>query len=479
MSVIRPSAVSYTGEVKQSEVLAGLSYALDLTEGQRPGHAVRSCLIGMRIAGQLRLSSAQRSALFYALLMKDLGCSSNSARFAALFGHNDHDIKADIKNIDWTRALDSFKFVLRNAAPGHFFLKRTWRLLAIMMRGPEGAREVVRTRCERGADIASMLGLAEESVHAIRALDEHWNGGGQPYEKKGTDIPLLARILNLSQTIEVFYSTHGLQAAYDMAAARRGTWFEPALVDAFYGIRQDDPFWHQLPVNSDVHALAALEPEDRVITVNEERLDLFATAFARVIDAKSPWTYAHSNGVANTAVAMGYRLGLKSREIKTLRRSALLHDLGKLGVSNLILDKPGKLTADEFKVMQTHTANTAAILSRVPCFAPLAAEAAAHHERLDGRGYHFGLSAAQISLTTRILAVADICDALRASRPYRAGLPVERVLDIIGREAGVSLDEEAVDALRSVLLDEAVDQPLAVPAARLVASLEEDYRQAA
>src|SRR6185295_11078115 len=164
-----------TQEVRLSEVLAGLSYALDLTEGQRPGHAVRSCLIGMGIGAVLNLPADQRASLFYALLMKDLGCSSNAARFAALFGSDDHDIKADVSRIDWTRALESFLFVARNSAPGHFFLKRTWRMLGIMARGPEGAREVVLTRCERGADIARTLNFTPDTVDAIRALDEHWD----------------------------------------------------------------------------------------------------------------------------------------------------------------------------------------------------------------------------------------------------------------------------------------------------------------
>jgi putative nucleotidyltransferase with HDIG domain len=411
--------------------------------------------------------------------MKDLGCSSNSARFAALFGHNDHDIKADIKNIDWTRALESFKFVVRNVAPGQFFLKRTWKLLALMSRGPEGPREMVRTRCERGADIATMLGLADESVQAIRALDEHWDGMGQPYAKKGEEIPLLARILNLAQTFEVFFTTGGVDDAYDMAATRRGTWFDPETVDALFSISRSDPFWYAVAQTSNLAALAQLEPRDNILTVDEDRLDTFAAAFARVIDAKSPWTFSHSRGVADTAVALAQRLGFTAAQIRVLRRSALLHDLGKLGISNLILDKPEKLTNDEYKAMQKHTEYTAAILARVPCFAAFAAEAAAHHEKLDGRGYHFGLTGPQISLTTRILAVADICDALRASRPYRAGLSNDRVLDIIGREAGTALDEEVVNALRSVLNDASVSDPVEVPAARLDGSLEEDYKQAA
>jgi HD-GYP domain-containing protein (c-di-GMP phosphodiesterase class II) len=162
-----------------------------------------------------------------------------------------------------------------------------------------------------------------------------------------------------------------------------------------------------------------------------------------------------------------------------LRRAALLHDLGKLGVSNPILDKPGKLTSEEYGVMQTHTGHTAQILARVPCFASFAFEAAAHHERLDGRGYHLGLTSHEISLSTRILAVSDISDALLSSRPYRVGLSTERALDIIERESGIAFDPEVVHALRSVLMDSSVDHTSLLPAARLVVALEEDYRQAA
>jgi HD-GYP domain-containing protein (c-di-GMP phosphodiesterase class II) len=465
--------------VRQGEVLAGLSYALDLTEGQRPGHAVRSCLIGMRIAEALQLSREDRAALFDALLMKDLGCSSNSARFAALFGANDHDLKVDLTRIDWSKALESFRFVARNAAPGQFLLKRTWRLLAIMARGPAGAREVVQTRCERGADIARMLGLADATVHAIRALDEHWDGQGQPYSKRGEEIPLLARILGLAQTVEVFFTTYGVLSAYDMAAARRGTWFDPRVVDALFSIRADGPFWRDLGGDDDMQKLHAFEPEGDSVVATEERLDTIAEAFARVIDAKSPWTYQHSTGVAETAVAMGQRLGFSPYALRVLRRTALLHDLGKLGVSNLILDKPAKLTDEEFRTMQRHPEHTGQILARVSCFSHLAEDAAAHHERLDGRGYHRGLDRTQLSLATRVLAVADIADALRSSRPYRAGLPDERVIDIMRREMSSALDPNCVAALESVLIDSASPEPLAVPAARIVTSLAEDYAQAA
>lgn len=466
-------------DVRLSEVLGGLSYALDLTEGQRPGHAARSCLVGMRIAEAIGLDPRERSSLFYALLMKDLGCSSNAARFAALFGAPDQEVKFNLKYVDWSQAFIALRFMASQVAPGKFAVERLWRLLALLSKGPDGPRELARTRCEQGADIASMLGLGAKASAAIRALDEHWDGGGQPYGTRGQNIPVLGRILGLAQTVEVFWSSYGADSAYDMAAARRGTWFDPEMVDALFAFRGDTSFWRELATDDLVAALRAHEPADQVAVATDERLDLVAEAFARVIDAKSPWTYQHSNGVAELAVAMGRRFAMPAEELRQLRRAALLHDVGKLGVSSLILDKPGKLTDEELQAMRRHPAHTHAILDRVSCFRPLAEAAASHHERLDGRGYHRGHATDRLDRHARILAAADICDALRASRPYRDGLPTERILDIMGRDAGTGIDRECYLAVQAILLEsEPVKVPQA-PAARVDRSLEEDYTQAA
>src|SRR5262245_12021947 len=149
------TTVATAMRVRASEVLGALSYALDLTEGQRPGHAVRTCSIGMRLADAIGLSAAERTALFHALLMKDLGCSSNAARFAALFAADDHDVKAAIKTIDWPRAIESFRLVAAQVAPGRAWPRRVWQALSVLVAGREGAREMVRTRCDRGAEIAT------------------------------------------------------------------------------------------------------------------------------------------------------------------------------------------------------------------------------------------------------------------------------------------------------------------------------------
>lgn len=474
---VRPTGFT---NVRLSEVLAGLSFALDLTEGQRPGHAIRSCAIGMRLADEIGLPPSLRSPLFYALLMKDLGCSSNAARFAALFGAADQDVKASLKLINWTSALESYRFAARSVAPGAFWLRRSWRLLAVLARGPAGARAVARTRCERGADISRMLGFSPHTVEAIRALDEHWDGHGQPYSLKREQIPLLGRVLGLAQTVEIFWSTTGRDAACDMAADRRGTWFDPSLVRALQSMRADAAFWDKLGRGHTLQDIGAFEPPDQVIVADDARLDLVAEAFARVVDAKSPWTYTHSTGVARMATDIGHQLGFVAADVRQLRRAALLHDLGKLGVSNLILDKPGRLTDEEFGAMRRHTDLTQAILNRVGCFRPFAAEAAAHHERLDGKGYHRGLRSKELPMAARVLCVADIADALLTSRPYRAGLPVERALKIMRRDVGTAIDPDCYAALRVVLAHQAAaDEQAAVPAVSVVPALAEDYTQAA
>ena len=232
-----------------------------------------------------------------------------------------------------------------------------------------------------------------------------------------------------------------------MAAERRGSWFDPALVDVLRATRRDRSFWATLGGHEPHGAIGAFEPVDRVQRADDERLDRVAEAFAMIVDAKSPYTGRHSEGVARIAVALGDVLGHGPRELRDLRRAGLLHDIGKLGVSNLILDKPGKLDAEEWLQMRRHPELTVRILERVGAFRDLAATAGAHHERLDGGGYHLGLTAGQLNRDARILAVADVYEALTVERPYRAALEPAVVREIMWRDAGRSLCREALEAL--------------------------------
>jgi HD-GYP domain-containing protein (c-di-GMP phosphodiesterase class II) len=435
-------------QVALSEVLGALSYALDITEGEPPGHAVRTTAIGMRLGEQIGLGEEDRSALFYALLLKDAGCSSNAARISSLFAADDHATKRAMKVVDWSRPGALAKYTWQNAAPGGSPLAKA-RQLRRITRQDEVTREVIGTRCERGAEIARMLELPEATQAAIRALDEHWDGAGQPAGLRGEEIPLLGRILCLAQTLEVFVRTVGLPGALAMALKRRGRWFDPALVDALLSVRDDRRFWAPLEDPRAVPPVAAWEPADRVIRAGEERLDRVADAFARVIDAKSPYTARHSSEVARWAVAIGAVLGLPAEGLRDLRRAGLLHDIGKLAVSSRILDKPGRLDDDELAAIREHPRYTHRILARVACLRGIVATAANHHERLDGTGYHRGLAAFDLSRPARILAVADVYEALTADRPYREAMPRERALEIVREQRGTGLCPAAVDALEA------------------------------
>ena len=431
-------------DIALSGVIGALSYALDITEGQPAGHAVRSCMIGMRIAEELRLPSRVRSDLFYALLLKDAGCSANAERMAALFGADDQLAKRTSKLIDWSSPTRALAWSLRTVAPGGSWRDRAACLKAIRDEG-DVTRKFMEARCDRGAEIARMLYLSEETAAAIRSMDEHWDGRGMPDGLRGEQIPLLARILCLAQTVEIFHAAGGVEAARTVARRRRGRWFDPALVDALLVVSRDRSFWRTLG-QPDV---SGWEPAELMLRADDARLDRIAEAFARVIDAKSPFTARHSERVAEIAVGIGGVLRFDAGAQRDLRRAGLLHDVGKLAISNLILDKPGRLTEPEFARVREHPAHSLEILQRAPCFATIAALAANHHERIDGSGYPRGLAAEELDLPMRVLALADVYEALTAELPYRGALPAGDALEILSRDVPGRLDRGAFAALES------------------------------
>ncbi len=431
-----------------SEVIGALSHALDLTEGQPVGHSQRSCMIGMELGARLGLPGEVLRDLFYAILLKDAGCSSSAARMCELFATDDRALKRDFAFVDWTSTADFVRYAARNVAPGQSAFSRAGSLLRALRGIAREADDLNNARCDRGARIVAMLGFPPAASEAVRALDEHWDGSGRPDGLVGDAIPLISRIACLSQTAEIFMSADGPRAALDVVRERRGRWFDPEISDLFLAIGPDDPLWTRLAGDSVAEALRDLEPRDGIAMADEEGLDRVAEAFASVIDTKSPYTARHSTGVATYAVAIGAEMGFDARRLRSLRRAGLLHDIGKLGVSNLILDKQGKLTDEEFREVRNHPLYTHQILSRMDAFADIAEAAASHHERIDGRGYHRGIGGDRLGTEARILAVADVYEALTADRPYRGPMPRETALGILWKDAGTAFDPECVAALQ-------------------------------
>ncbi len=445
------------GAVSLSEIISALTFALDLTEGAVAGHALRSCLLGMRIGDALGVSGVERIQLYYALQLKDVGCSSNATRMTQIIGGDDRAMKASTKLEDWRKSgvsLRGLKTLWHNILPGKSLPRRVARFIHIARHAAGNRKEMIQLRCERGAEIVRMLELDDATAEAVRRVDEHWDGKGHPDGLQGEEIPLIARICSVAQVLDVFAMEDSIDAALKVLRRRSGIWFEPAIVELVHRLHDEGRLWEHCRSADEVEetrqSVLALDPGEQA-ELTSERVDRICEAFASVVDAKSPFTYRHSLGVADVAVEIAVEMGLPPERVKLVRRAALLHDIGKLGVPNPILDKAGKLTLEEWAVVVVHPTLTRSILERVSAFRELAIFAAEHHEKLDGTGYPLGLTAAEMSTESRVLAVADVFAAMAENRPYRAGLEPAKILEIIRADVPTKFDAACFAALEQLL----------------------------
>ncbi len=470
-----------------SEILAALSFALDLTEGAVPGHALRSCLMSMRLGQELGLSDAAQANLYHAALLKDVGCSSNAARMHQIIGGDDRAVKAGVKLEDWTRPhrprLSTLRLLWKCVLPDAGASRKLSRILTIARTQHRNNEEMIGLRCDRGASIVRKIGMSERAALAVRSLDEHWDGSGYPDRAKGIAISPLARIMAVGQHLDVFARERGVANAMLVLRERSGRWFDPEIVRAAESLHDRGVLWQDCLPGTGGEALLEQRTRAAVLDIAPgaaesmaaSHIDLICEAFSEVVDAKSNFTFRHSHGVTQAAQLIGTQMQLKPERSQLLHRAALLHDLGKLRVPNSILDKPGKLDSTEWQIMQEHSALTRTILRRIPQYRELADIAGAHHEKLDGTGYPDRLQASDLPLEARILAVADIYGALTEDRPYRPGFSREQALAIMEGDAPRKLDGNCLDALRAATAENRPPVPdatlPALPAAVHTASL--------
>jgi HD-GYP domain-containing protein (c-di-GMP phosphodiesterase class II) len=443
-----PARIPPPKVVPLTDVLAALSFALDLTEGQPMGHCLRTCLICMELAERLDLPLQVRRDLYYAALLKDAGCSSNAAAVFEMFGADDIAAKRARMVTDWSNDMTAALYAVKHAAPGAPWAERVKRIAALAKLGPGVASRLVQVRCDRGAEIVLQLGFGSGAADAVRALEEHWDGNGHPAGLQGDQIPIVARVLGLAQIFEVFAREYGPTHGMALVRRRSGKWFDPTVVEACRGLEP----WLAYLRNRTTHELradvSAAEPGHAALLAGSPTLQRVAFVFADIVDAKSPYTGAHSQRVAELSVGIAKTLGWKNELVEETRSAALLHDLGKLSVPNRILDKPGPLTPHEWDVMRLHALYTERIVEHVKGFEWLAFACAAHHERMDGSGYCRGIGADQLPELSRVLAVADVYDALSTARPYRHALSPEEVFMIMDRDAETGFDPQCFDALK-------------------------------
>jgi len=322
---------------------------------------------------------------------------------------------------------------------------RARRLAAFPVSGMKQVLSFATTHCTLGSQFAEQIGLDEAVCVAIRQGYEQWDGKGYPSHLRGQEICLPARLVQLAGPVEVVARRRGVEAAVAVARRHRGTQFDPAVVDLFCAHAPE--LLDGLDRASDWDAVLGTEP---VLSrrVSGADLDQVLEAMADLVDLKSPCLAGHSRGVANLASAAARVAGYPGDDVAVLRRAGLIHDLGRLGVSNAIWDKPGTVTEAESERIRLHPYLTDRMLARVGALSRSREIAARHHERLDGSGYPRGLTAASLTPPDRLLAAADAYHAMTEPRPYRDPLgPGQASLQLRAEVAAGRLDSQAAEAV--------------------------------
>jgi HD-GYP domain-containing protein (c-di-GMP phosphodiesterase class II) len=432
------------GGARLAELVATLSLATDLGMGQPMEHALRTCALAVRVGEAAGVDRPTLRTAYYLALLRYVGCTADAHESAGFFG-DEIAARAGFALLDPGRTREVARWLGRYAGAGAPAPKRALMLAAGLAAGRRPMREAFRAHCEVAQRLAARLGMGADVQAALGEAFERWDGRGFPQGLAGEDVCVPARLVALARDAEVWARAGGTAAALAVVRERSGGAYDPALADAFAGCCRD--------------ALGELEEGDawdRALeaepggprTVAAAAVDDACRAMADFADLKSPHTRGRSAAVAELAEAAAWRLRMAEPQVTGIRRAALLQDLGRVGVSNAIWDAPRSLSAAEWERVRLHPYLSERMLARCRALAPLAPLAGAHHERLDGSGYHRGSRAADLDRAARVLAAADVVCALGEDRPHRPALDAAAVEVAVREEARAGrLCAEAVGAV--------------------------------
>ncbi|BBZ37849.1 HD domain-containing phosphohydrolase [Mycobacterium conspicuum] len=427
--------------VSRTEILAALSLAIDLGLGQPMDHMLRSAVMGARLAERLGLGERERGTVFYTNLVMWIGCHADSHEYARWFG-DDIAMRRASHLIDWSGA-PYRRFLMGNLGRGSALPKRAQLAAKVFLdaRGNLGA--LVQSHCLSAALLAEEIGLGADVGEALPFAYERWDGSGLPAGAAGSQIPMAMRVAQLADIAEVHHRTYGAEAAIAEVRRRSGKQFDPDVVAAFAAAADD-----LLREHEDVWSTAAELAPDPGAALDDAALDRLLCAMGDFVDLKCPFTLGHSRAVAQLAENAGKCAGLPPDDVDVLRRAGHVHDLGRIGVSNRVWEKPGELTHAERERVNLHPYLTGRILARVGGLKAVREVAVNHHERLDGSGYPNGLRGEDLSLRDRVLAAAESYCAAMEPRPYRDALDEAAAAKKLRSEAaGGRLDGGAVEAV--------------------------------
>ncbi|MGZ6615253.1 MAG: HD domain-containing phosphohydrolase [Solirubrobacteraceae bacterium] len=452
-----------SSSVRSGEFFAVLSLATDLGTGQANEHGLRTCLLALDLAELAGLDAEQVEDVYYLGLLHSIGCTADAPVTARAFG-NDRAHKAAYTLIDAGRPPEIVAYLWHNVYPTAPTPQRLRAFLSALAAGPGFARVNLRSHCEVGERLGQRLRLPARSCEGLWFAFERWDGKGMPGGATGDKIPIAARILHAARDASAFAATGGVQMVTAMAEHAAGASLDPGIAAL---LSEHAPGLLEGVDGRDAwERVVAAEPRPRLFT--GEDLDQACQVMADYADLKSYGTLGHSRSVAEVAEAAAWRLGLPLEAITELRRAAWLHDVGRVGVSAAVWEKPGPLTSGQWEQVRLHSYYTERLLARIPALSELARTAASDHERLDGTGYHRGAGAQQLPPVARVLAAADVWCAMGEPRAHRpAWTTTEAARELREQADAGRLAGEAVDAVLQAVGERA--RPPAEPPAGLTA----------
>jgi HD-GYP domain-containing protein (c-di-GMP phosphodiesterase class II) len=429
--------------VSLAEMVATLSLVADLGMGRPMERVLRQTVIAMRLGTAAGLEPATRMSAYYTSLLTWVSCAVDTSEVAALFG-DETDFYADTREADLDRAALAV-FVARHLGRGKSGFHRIGMVGKFLVTAGHSVQRVMEAHCQEASDLAGRLELGPAVCQPLLQAFERWDGRGIPGSVGGDSLAPAIRLVHLADTVEAFHHAGGAAAALQVARERRGTQFDPALVDCFCD-RQAE-ILDGLGRIAAWDEVIALDPQLGTV-LSDDQLDETLSAFADFADLKSPLRLGHSRGVAALAAQAGTTLGLPAADVVLLRRAALVHDAGMIGVPSSVWEEPGEWSISQRERARTHPYLTERMLARVPLLAQVGHCAALHHERLDGSGYPHGLRGDAISLPARIIGAADVYNALRQARSHRAALTADDAEQLIRGEVRAGrLDGDAVQSV--------------------------------
>jgi len=429
--------------VTLAELLAAFSLATDLGLGQPMEHLLRSWQIASRLGRRAGLPDEQQPALFHVAMLSWVGCVADAPEVTASFG-DDIEFRADSYEAD-LGGLSGMAFFLGHAGRGQPLSRRLRTAATMAATGGSRVLRGIQGHCLVTSTLSDQLGLPTETSEAVRQFFSRWDGQGVPRGVRGEQIALVVRLFHLGDVVEVHHRRSGVAAAVEVARARSGSQFDPRLVDAFCSAAAE-----VLPGAEDeydAHQLFSQEP-GLAGRLGDDELDAALVALADFTDLRCPSRTGHSRGVADLSAEAARRLRLPADEVKAVYRAGLVHDVGLHGVPATILDKPGPLTGTEQERLRAASYFTERVLARPGSLARLGAIAGLAHERMDGSGYHRGVSGQGIPLPGRILAAACAFRELVEPRSNRPARTLKEATGVVRAEiASGRLDQAAADAV--------------------------------